>query len=358
MLSFRILYKNADKFSCSIRNSYKRLFSTNPVKNSSFNYKKFAVFGGSIISIYAFIQLKDKTPKDYLNPDEFIPFIITNKADIDDDHYFIELTPKYNIWKSKDVEIWNGLKLWSVEVKQPQIMVVRRYTPLPLKFENAEIKIQDENDYKDGKLMFYIKKYNQGEVARWIYKKSIGSELELRGPYVEFEFPAENSIERSMINDDLAKIKPDKFIHSNIIFFAGGTGIAPILQSTLSKNPFKGFVEIFYSTKTQSEIPLKNYLNLLTQLDRVKVHYLNNKLNLKDIPSPIKNSNLIKLDDFDSINEQLAAKISKNPPSLAIVCGPDGYMNYVCGLKPYNTQGLLSGLLKERSWTEENVFKM
>jgi hypothetical protein len=63
---------------------------------------------------------------------------------------------------------------------------------------------------------------------------------------------------------------------------------------------------------------------------------------------------------FNSALEQ--AQFLKNQPkqnpSLAIVCGPDGYLNYVSGLRPHEGQGKVTGLLKDKGWNESNVFKM
>lgn len=81
--------------------------------------------------------------------------------------------------------------LWSVEIKQPEVMVVRNYTPLPLKFNPAskEIEILKDGDNADGKLSFYIKKYENGEVARWLHHLPKGHIIEIRGPFIDYEFP-------------------------------------------------------------------------------------------------------------------------------------------------------------------------
>jgi NAD(P)H-flavin reductase len=361
-------------------------------------------------ALYTYNYFTDDTPNEYLHPDKFIPFLITGKVDIDKDHYLIEVKPKYNRWKTNgnDPKIWNGSKLWSVEVKQPQIMVVRRYTPLPLEIHNSAteeskpiIRVQTEEDAKDGKLVFYIKKYDQGEVARWIYKKPLGSELELRGPYVEFEFPKSlnNNFERPQFQNLPSQIAADpKFPINpdNLVFFAAGTGIAPALQMMLSRNPYKGFIDVFYSRRTASELPIPNYFYFLEKLDRAKFHHLiqenGDALALKHVPAPTE-SNLIqyqnnldaqreasivqKLKGLESSKESPSAPVSeeqkfnsaleqaqflknqpKQNPSLAIVCGPDGYLNYVSGLRPHEGQGKVTGLLKDKGWNESNVFKM
>lgn len=45
----------------------------------------------------------------------------------------------------------------------------RTYTPL-------------EGVDKDGQIHFWIKKYDNGEVGRWLHSKHIGDTVEIRGP--------------------------------------------------------------------------------------------------------------------------------------------------------------------------------
>ena len=59
--------------------------------------------------------------------------------------------------------------IWSVFIKDDDIHVERPYTPL---------QGVDEN----GHMLFWIKKYPEGEVGRWLHSKNIGDEIELRGP--------------------------------------------------------------------------------------------------------------------------------------------------------------------------------
>ena len=80
---------------------------------------------------YKYFLSGEKTSSEkLLEPDRFKPFKITYKEDITDDLQLIELSPNYEqfrtMLKSKENGLWNGKKMWSVEVKQPEIQVVRR----------------------------------------------------------------------------------------------------------------------------------------------------------------------------------------------------------------------------------------
>lgn len=383
-----------------------------------------------------------------LNPDEFHKFIITHKEKIDNDHYLIELVPKYHHWQysfmnNPDIKsLWNGSeKLWSVEIKQPDINVVRSYTPLPLYFMKSEytknnlkkplLKIihPETEDYdKEGTMCIYVKRYENGEVSRYITDKKIGDELELRGPKIEFKLPyhpLKNLHKRPIFRDLPSKIEPDNMIETikrinnlpdvdNLVFYAAGTGIAPILQLLLSRNPYLGHVDIHYSARSKGELGegLQRFLFFLDKLDRINITYhfddeSKSILSLKDITSPSKPNYITPLalekkskylndEEIKELQEKLqqqkndnmkldipdkliqsaedrgeyfetaldqaikTSKIPKKPASLAIVCGPEGYIDYVAGPKDLvrNEQGKIGGLLGEKNWDNSNVYKL
>ncbi|KAH3682716.1 hypothetical protein WICPIJ_006322 [Wickerhamomyces pijperi] len=383
---------------------------TPPVEESSgksSRWRKYipmlTLLGAGSWGLYTFSYLFiDEDPSEYMTPYTFTPFIITNKLDIDNDHYLIELTPKFNKWRQTKPEIWNGHKLWSVEIKQPQIMVVRKYTPLPLLIDNdpttstpSHVRIQSEQDYNEGKLTLYIKKYAQGEVARWIGRKSIGSELELRGPFIEYEFPSDfntKEVIRPPVHNVSSHNKPDplekfKVVPSNVAFFSAGTGIAPVLQSLLSSNSPLDHVRLYHSRRTETEVkPFESILHLLQSLGRLDmVSFVNpHKLTVKDIPTK-QNSKLISMDEkisqylknqkspydekilkmkFDDgitqaqTFQKLGIKINDEQISKIIICGTDGFIRDIAGVKPYEGQGQLGGWLKSKGWDQDDVFKM
>lgn len=96
-------------------------------------------------------------------------------------------------------EAW-GKGIWNVHFKQPHLQIVRAYTPLPP---------QDMKPEETARLRFLIRNETHGEVSGYLHRLPIGSQIELRGPNIEYE------------------ISPDV---KQVVFFAGGTGIAPALQ--------------------------------------------------------------------------------------------------------------------------------
>lgn len=81
---------------------------------------------------------------------------------------------------------------------QPELQIARSYTPLP-PAENAEPE----------ELRLFVRKEPQGEVSSFLHRIFRGTLVHLRGPHIEYEVP--EHVEE-------------------VLFLAGGTGIAPALQ--------------------------------------------------------------------------------------------------------------------------------
>lgn len=280
---------------------------------------------------------KNSKPTD-LQTDYFTPYQITRRVINDPNHFIIELTPtvaqKTNIWS----QLAKG-QIWSIEVKQPEIMVARNYTPLPLRFvdgESDDLEVINKNDTEnsnDGKLVLFIKNYDQGEVSKWIANLPLNHTIEIRGPFVEYSLSEQ-------VN--------------NVNFFAAGTAIVGPLQLLL--NPYSNYssypkLNIFYSCgNIQKELgPISNILfNRLGQ-----------------------NTSMINMNLFeDSKNQNIAKNIRKfsslipvpsNSPdnsSVSLVCGPDRYIETIAGKRYDLSQGPVKGLLSEKGWSSRNVYKL
>lgn len=329
-----------------------RTFSTPPKVQRNARLKPSLLFivattTSTILSISYLINSgnKDRKPNE-LQREYFIPYRITRKIINDSKHFILELTPK----TPQKVNIWSRLttrSLWSIEVKQPEIMIARNYTPLPLKFVNNEtndltvISSNNEvNDKYDGKLILFIKNYDNGEVSKWLANLPLNHTIEIRGPFIEYTI-------RNQID--------------HINFFVAGTGIVSPLQLLL--NPYTNSIQrpnlnIFYSSKDlQNELgPLKNvlfntcndtkiedqgYVRLWTFEDSKEQNISEDK-NLK---------NFMKL--IPSIS-----KISDNN-ELSLVCGPESYIETIAGKKiDFFSQGPIEGLLAQKGWSNDNVFKL
>lgn len=157
-----------------------------------------------LYSIIAFIGYKvytyDINPARsiVLNPRAFIPFILVSREKVSSDSAILNLQslPKGQNTVSIS-EAWKA-GIWSVQVIQPELQIARPYTPLP-PTEGTEPE----------QIRLLVRHEPQGEVSSFLHKINRGTLVHLRGPNVEYEIP-----------DDA----------DEILFLAGGTGIAPALQ--------------------------------------------------------------------------------------------------------------------------------
>lgn len=133
--------------------------------------------------------------------DVFVVYELVKKDPVSSTASIFVLEPRENPRdRDRYKEAWKK-GIWNVHFKQPQLQIVRAYTPLPPQ------DVKSEEDV--GQLRFLIRNDVYGEVSSYLHRLPIGSQIELRGPNIEYE------------------ISPNV---KQIVFFAGGTGIAPALQ--------------------------------------------------------------------------------------------------------------------------------
>lgn len=135
------------------------------------------------------------------DPPRFTPFQIINREEVSPTSIILTVRPPTYITNisSDPYEKWWKGGTWSVEVKQPQLQIARSYTPLPPRDGDA-----------DGDLRFLIRREHKGEVSGYLHRLQVGGTVDLRGPRTEIDLSNE--------------VK-------EVVFLAGGTGIAPALQT-------------------------------------------------------------------------------------------------------------------------------
>ena len=352
-----------------------RTYSTSRLRNASVpskdGMKRWAIAcaGGTIgcFFYYNSYYLPGQLRQNELSPDHFTRYRISYKQDVDQAHFLLELTPvaeqKINLWSKMGCE-----KLWSVEIKQPDVMVVRNYTPLPLQVnpETEQLEVFEDDKFAGGKLFFYIKQYEQGEVARWLHSLPENHIVELRGPYVDYEFPHyEGEVRRDRRFLQSGSKDPDaqekfKYQQFDIAMFTAGTGIVTALQLLLTENPFRGSMDLFYSCKSFDELgPLGSIVDLLENNDRVRVHLTESskqpctEKRLHEISKCI-----LKPSIYPGLVPYNGKSDHELKPVLSLVCGPEGYIAAISGPKYDLTQGPIGGLLENKQWNNDNVYKL
>lgn len=168
--------------------------------------RRFPIGPGKLILLSLFAFLGYKVYKWHMNPARtviltpraFTPFILKSREKISSTSATLNLLSLPEGQNTENVtEAWKK-GVWSVLVMQPELQIARSYTPLP-PTEGA----------KPEQVRLLVRHEPQGEVSTMLHKINRGTLVHLRGPKIEYEIP--EGIDE-------------------ILFLAGGTGIAPALQ--------------------------------------------------------------------------------------------------------------------------------
>ncbi|KAL8868495.1 MAG: hypothetical protein Q9174_004954, partial [Haloplaca sp. 1 TL-2023] len=282
----------------------------------------------------------------------------------------------------------NGI--WSVQVKHPLLTIARLYTPIPptltepsrpaWKDKSGKIPADPEED----QLRFLVRSYPDGELSKYLSRLQPGAHVEIRGPYQEYKIP-----------DGV----------SDVLFLAGGTGIAPALQMATSlldkakgeKQPNMSilwanrhakdcqggvlapppplenmFARLWSATlgagpkrpmtsgsRSRDESPIVEELaNLKRQhSDSFEIHYFADDegrfITRQDVQSKLRYHN------SPSKHGTQADGVGKR---LILISGPDGFVEYLAGPKEWKggkeVQGSLGGMLKDLNPQGWNIWKL
>ncbi|KAF4632477.1 hypothetical protein G7Y89_g5647 [Cudoniella acicularis] len=299
--------------------------------------------------LYWYTQKSDSSLKIFDRP-RFTPFKIVRREEVSPTSILLTLRP--SLWKPDKAnadpyeEQWRK-GTWSVEAKQPQLQIARAYTPLP-PIEGGT----------PGDLRFLIRREHKGEVSGYLHDLPVDAEVQLRGPNPEFELPDEVT---------------------DVIFLAGGTGIAPALQVAHSllemrKGPLPPKIRIVWASRkradcvgydapitTESGKGAGQVVEMLQSFqkkypDRLVVEYFVDEEGT--FPDQKKISQMTK--SRASIRMQpIASRIDSR---LLFVSGPEGFVNFLAGPRKWEdgkeTQGQLGGILGRmglRDWKKLDI---
>ena len=292
-----------------------------------------------------------------LNPDTFTPYTLTAKDYISTNNAVFTLTGlKTEQEDGVNRSIENVLS--SIQIKQPELQIARAYTPLPSKAidGNGSLSLV----IQDSLLQFLIKREEKGEVSRYLHNLPIGSQVEVRGPKVEYKLP--HNLQ-------------------DVVFIAGGTGIVPALQIAKSLQcQASTTMHILWANKKEEDV-IGNYANetkasnigfsttkcqkhpVLEQLELLKEQW--------DDEEGKKLSVDIFMDDrnrYISINDVKRHMMDRSGDGqagksrLILVSGPDGFVEYWAGSKVWRNgqeaQGQLGGLLSQLNLDQWQIWKL
>lgn len=280
----------------------------------------------------------------YYNPkpdDSFISYELISRDPISSTLSIFTIRPKKDGTPANAEEIRQSWKsaIWNLQFKQPQLQITRAYTPIPL----GQVEDTDH-------LQFLIRRDPRGEVSSYLHRLPPGAELQMRGPNIEFPIPH--------------NVK-------NVIFIAGGTGIAPALQvahamfQSADVDPVESqqkHLHILWANRSNEDITyntthpnsIVNHLNaLLATHDRnVQVIYFTDE-NKEHITPAILSSSLERV---GAGNNRAPTTMNTDSETQIIISGPEGFISYLAGPKVWKDGkeqqgplgGVLAGVLAER----------
>jgi ferredoxin-NADP reductase len=165
------------------------------------------VLGSSALGGAAYRLAKPADASDAtLNPHTFTPYTLVSKEPVSSTSAIFTLRNSNGVSDAESVKEVSKRSVWSVQIKQPQLQIARAYTPLPPKIHG-----NGTGDEDAGYMRLLIRQETGGEVSTYLHRLPEQSTIELRGPNTELKLP------RDIIE---------------VIFLAGGTGIAPAMQVT------------------------------------------------------------------------------------------------------------------------------
>ncbi|KIY65430.1 ferredoxin reductase-like protein [Cylindrobasidium torrendii FP15055 ss-10] len=232
--------------------------------------------------------------------------------------------------------------IWSVFIKDDDIQVERPYTPLEGIDENGQMK-------------FWVKRYKNGEVARWLHSKRQGDQIELRGPLQTFHWDEEKAWD-------------------DVVMISGGTGITPFYQlfhEYVRRNPTsKTRFTLLHASRTPSELPPPSILRPMLEHpnQNMTVRLFVSSLDSQTPPFGVTTIGHIDRKAVqDSLGmtttwKQFLTGQSPQKPDrriMFLVCGPESMISAIAG--PYGrnySQGPVAGILGELGFTSSEVRKL
>ncbi|KAK3216751.1 hypothetical protein GRF29_1g887784 [Pseudopithomyces chartarum] len=307
-----------------------------------------------------------------LDPHDFSPYILVDKQSASSTNAIFTLQAGHDGPEPKSVtDAWKR-GIWSVEFKQPQLQVARAYTPLPPVLGQVDGDVGHE-------LRFLIRQEKGGEVSTYLHRLPEGSTIELRGPHVEHELPLD--------------VK-------EVIFLAGGTGVAPAMQvaHVLSGRPgskmhllwanrrreeCEGGSNDEWSRPAGTESP-SWWRSILGSsqgtAQEIPIHHMNSfrkglvvrelealKARSQDSPQSLQVQYYVDEEKSFIKPSDVVERIQKTPSTsegsrLILVSGPDGFVEYWAGKKLWfdgrEIQGPLGGMLGKMDLKDWKVVKV
>jgi ferredoxin-NADP reductase len=313
-----------------------------------------------------------------LNPFTFTQYELVSKTPVSSTSSIFCLQPVADPNHKVYLAAWRK-GIWSVQFKQPQLQIGRDYTPLPPISRQWNRGEEEPGADNEETLRFLIRRDPYGEVSGYLHCLEPGATVDMRGPLLEYELPSDVQ---------------------EVLFIAGGTGIAPALQAAHSLFRSKkadGTVRmhILWANRRREDCQggLSDYV--ARPKPRSTLSWWAKILGMQglrgrgvSVPADMRQGLIVRqLEDFKSqfpgrftvdyfvdeedtlirkdsilgfLNSGHKSTSQQSPPvkKVILICGPDGFISYLAGPKMWKdgleVQGPLQGLLGQldlKGWT-------
>lgn len=280
----------------------------------------------------------------------FTPFTIVSRQEASPTSIILTLRPDVSTLKTDPyLKCWEK-GTWSVEAKQPLLQIARSYTPLP----------PDETTAL-GDLRFLIRREHKGEMSGYLHALQPGAKIQLRGPHPEFNLP-------EMVTD--------------VVFLAGGTGIAPALQIVYTLLEFRRAedrprIRVVWANRRREDCvggissaiearksPPKEVGIVVKEIQRLQQRYpehLQVEYLVDEEGIFLDQNRLSRLTKSES-EVKFGPVTTRIDSRLLFVSGPEGFVNHFAGPKEWQdgkqVQGGLGGILGRMRLRDWKVSKL
>ncbi|KAI4215169.1 MAG: hypothetical protein LQ351_002484 [Letrouitia transgressa] len=313
---------------------------------------------------------RNSEKKNSFDPKEFSKFTLTSKMPVSSTSSIFTISASSSLQQRIAAAETFTKAIWSIQVKQPNLTIARFYTPLPPFLTNQLPK----SSISSLELYLLIRNDPFGELSRYLHGLEPGTSVEIRGPYEEYH-----------VDKDL----------DEVLFLAGGTGIAPALQ--LAYILFNGrkqaempkmhvlwanrrvedchgaeldnehtsitnkIYKLFRSnTPPESNVPAEEQSIIFKELKALEAQYYENFSFscYADERQKLITDKVLQSKIADS-SQRRAPFDNRQTKSLIMISGPDGFISHFAGPKtPAGSQGLLGGVLARIDITGWMVWKL
>ncbi|PGH06600.1 nitrate reductase (NADH) [Blastomyces parvus] len=373
--------------------------STNPSPPKQRTWLRVTIVTIAAAAIGAYVRYEKDSSTATLNPYTFTQYELVSKTPVSSTSSIFTLRPvKPGDNDAVYKDAWQR-GLWSVQFKQPQLQIGRDYTPLP---PIPAARVQGAGGEKkegggsgggggtdDSALQFLIRKDPYGEVSGYLHNLPTGATLDIRGPQLDYILPADVE---------------------EILFIAGGTGIAPGLQAAHAlfrnnnKRPDlkKTKMHILWANRrredclggvndspsgqsragslpwwkrvfsTNKDVPGTEHVPqtaiasnpTVRYLEELKAQYpgmLTVDYFVDEEGTLIGRNSILNFTNAEGTNE-IQKRSAGGARKLILISGPDGFISYLAGPKLWSggkeIQGPLQGLIRQLDLKDWSVWKL